>query len=82
MYWHSEEWSVEGCAQCGGGKEREGFPRFHACRVVTAAGEQIPSLALCPFSGARCPRRGDTLKETEHGLRRPVILALGMPALL
>lgn len=73
---------MEGCAQCGGGKEKEGFARFRACRVVPAAGEQITSLSLCPFSGAQCPRRGDMLKKAGHGLRSPVILALGMPALL
>lgn len=54
---------MEGCAQCGGGKEKEGFARFRACRVVPAAGEQITSLSLCPFSGAQSSQERRHAKE-------------------
>ena len=49
--------------QCGAGKEKEGFPRFRTCRVVTAAGEQITSLSLCPFSGAQSSQERRHAKE-------------------
>ena len=49
--------------QCGGVKEKEGFLRFCTCRVVTAAGEQITSLSLCPFSGAQSSKERRHAKE-------------------